>query len=107
MTHQTNVRKSTAPIAPAPPRAPVVYTQDWARQLNRWFENYTRLADFPAALRGGRLILPSLPDNPVGLTVGEVYRDGDVLKVVLENYAYIDPGSVSATGAVGTLTVTP
>lgn len=101
-----DVRQSSAPIPPAPPRAPPEYTQEWARQLNRWFENYTRLAGFPSVLRGGRLYLPSLPDNPLGLIVGEVYRDGDVLKVVLANYAYIGPTSVSAAGSVGTLTVT-
>ena len=106
MTVPTNVRRSTAALPPAPPRAPIEYTQEWARQLNRWIENYTRLADFPAALRGGRLILPSLPDSPVGLIVGEVYRDGDVLKIILENYGYAGTGSVSTTCAVGTLSVT-
>ena len=100
----TNVLKSTAPIPPAPPRAPVEYTQEWARQLNRWFENYTRLADFPSVLRGGRLYLPSLPASGYGLIVGEVYRDGDVLRIVLENGAYMQ--SITGAGSVGTLTVT-
>jgi hypothetical protein len=99
-----DVRQSSAAIPPAPPRAPVEYTQEWARQLNRWFENYTRLADFPAVLRGGRLYLPSLPASGYGLIVGEVYRDGDVLRIVLENGAYMQ--AVVASGSVGTLTVT-
>ena len=101
-----DVRQSTATLPPAPPRAPFEYSQNWAFQLNRWIENYTRLADFPAVLRGCRLYLPSLPDNPVGLIIGEVYRDADVLKIVLANYAYIGPTGLSATGSVGTLTVT-
>jgi hypothetical protein len=56
-------------------------------------------------LRGGRLYLPSLPSSGYGLIVGEVYRDGDLLRIVLEGTGYI--GSLSATGSVGTLTVTP
>lgn len=96
--------KSVATLAPAPPRAPNDYTADWANQLNRWLINYTRLAGFPAVLRGGRLYLPSLPASGYGLIVGEVYRDGDLLRVVLEGSGYI--GGVAATGSVGTLTVT-
>lgn len=95
--------KSSAPIPPAPPRAPNIYTQDWANQINRWLVNYTRLANFPAVLRGGRLYLPSLPGSGYGLIVGEVYRDGDLLRIVLEKNAYI--GGEAATGSVGTLTV--
>lgn len=103
MTH-TNGLTSTAPIPPAPPRAPREYTQDWAFQLNRWIENYTRLADFPAVLRGGRLYLPGLPSSGYGLIVGEVYRDGDILRIVVEDAGYVAP--VAATCEVGTLTVT-
>ena len=98
-----NSSKSTATISPAPPRAPNQYTQDWANQINRWLTNYTRLAGFPAVLRGGRLYLPSLPTSGYGLIVGEVYRDGDLLRIVLEGNGYI--GGVSATGALGTLDV--
>ena len=104
MTHTpSNPAKSTATIEPAPPRAPNEYTQDWANQINRWLTNYTRLAGFPAVLRGGRLYLPSLPTSGYGLIVGEVYRDGDLLRIVLEGNGYI--GGVSATGALGTLDV--
>lgn len=79
------------------------FTADWANQLNRWLTNYTRLAAFPAVLRGGRLYLPSLPASGAGLIVGEVYRDGDLLRIVLEGNCYAQ--TVSATGAVGTLGV--
>lgn len=97
-------RKSTGTVFPAPPRSPSVFTQDWAEQLNRWLVNYTRLAGFPAALRGGRLILPSLPASGYGLNVGEVYRDGNVLKIVLEGSCYV--GGEMAEGRLGTLSVT-
>jgi hypothetical protein len=100
----TDPLKSTATIVPAPPRSPQSWSPDWAEQLNRWLINYIRLANFPAVLRGGRLYLPSLPASGYGLIVGEVYRDGNVLKVVLEGNGYM--GSVAATGFVGTLTVT-
>lgn len=95
--------RSSATTQPAPPRAPLEFTADWANQLNRWLTNYTRLAAFPAVLRGGRLYLPSLPASGYGLIVGEVYRDGDLLRIVLEKNAYI--GGLSAAGSVGTLTV--
>lgn len=95
--------KSSATIQPAPPRAPNEYTADWANQINRWLINYTRLAAFPAVLRGGRLYLPSLPTSGAGLIVGEVYRDGDLLRVVLEGAGYA--GTVSAAGQLGTLGV--
>ena len=100
----TDVTKSVGVIQPAPPRAPRDYTIDWADQLNRWLINYVRIAGFPAVLRGGRLVLPSLPASGYGLIVGEVYRDGDVLRIVLEGGAYMQ--SVVAAGSVGTLTVT-
>jgi hypothetical protein len=99
-----NPTKSVATISPAPPRAPSQYTQDWANQINRWLTNYTRLANFPAVLRGGRLYLPSLPASGYGLIVGEVYRDGDLLRIVLEGSGYVE--GLSTTGSVGTLTVT-
>ena len=83
MTRYLDPTKSSATIAPAPPRAPNQYTQDWANQINRWLTNYTRLANFPAVLRGGRLYLPSLPSSGYGLIVGEVYRDGDLLRYCL------------------------
>lgn len=95
--------KSSATITPAPPRAPNDYTADWANQLNRWLINYTRLAGFPAVLRGGRLYLPSLPGSGAGLIVGEVYRDGDLLRIVIEGAGYVT--GFAAQGSVGTLTV--
>jgi len=95
--------KSSATLQPAPPRAPLEFSADWANQLNRWLINYTRLANFPAVLRGGRLYLPSLPTSGAGLIVGEVYRDGDLLRVVIEGAGYV--GTVSATGQLGTLDV--
>lgn len=100
----TDVTKSVGVIPPAPPRAPNEYTQGWADQLNRWLINYLRIMGFPAVLRGGRLFLPSLPNSGYGLMVGEVYRDGDLLRIVLEGTGYV--GSLSASGSVGTLTVT-
>lgn len=103
MTRYTNPTRSTATTQPAPPRAPLEFSADWANQLNRWLINYTRLANFPAVLRGGRLYLPSLPASGAGLIVGEVYRDGDLLRVVLEGYCYAQ--TIVATGSVGTLTV--
>lgn len=94
-------RNSSATIQPAPPRAPTEYTPDWANQINRWLINYTRLAAFPAVLRGGGLYLPSLPASGANLIVGEVYRDGDILRIVIAGAGYM--GSVSAEGSVGTL----
>lgn len=103
MTRYPNPTRSTATTQPAPPRAPLQFTADWANQLNRWLINYTRLSAFPSVLRGGRLYLPSLPTSGAGLIVGEVYRDGDLLRIVLEGAGYV--GSVSTTGELGTLDV--
>jgi hypothetical protein len=50
------------------------------------------------------LRLLNLPTSGYNLQEGTVFRDGEYLKVVLPNYAYLE--GVSGTASVGTVTVT-
>ncbi len=93
------------PIFPAPPRPPPsgVWTPDYGNQLNRWLENVTNtLTGFTYARLNGMLWVG--PFSPEGLKTGEVFANVNILTVIRLEDAWIWPG-VSATGAVGTITV--
>jgi hypothetical protein len=49
------------------------------------------------------LRLLNLPTSGYNLPEGTVFRDGEYLKVVLPNFAYVQ--GVSGTGAVGSVTI--
>lgn len=88
------------PIFPAPPRPG---TPDYGNQLDRWLRNVTDiLGGFTYGRFSGMLWVG--PTSPAGLKTGEVFANGNVLTVVRLQDAWISPG-VSATGAVGTITV--
>jgi hypothetical protein len=99
MTHQQPV------IIPAPPRPPAgVEPQQYFNEMTRWLENFSRLVAGVHYLRGSGLYLPELDQSAYGLKAGEVWANAGILTWVREG----DNGltGVSATGSVGTLTVT-
>lgn len=95
---------SKAPIQPAPPRAPDVFTAAWANQLTRWLQDQLRLNEFPY-LRGSGLYLLNLPTSGYGLKPGEVFSNAGVLTIVREGDIWL--GSVTSGAEMGSVAVTP
>lgn len=94
-------RSQLIPIFPAVPRPG---SADYQQQLTRWMQNtIDYLAGFIFGRFNGMLLATTFPQTGVGLTPGEVFVDGDILRVVKLGGAYLS--SVSATAAVGTITV--
>lgn len=91
-------------VLPAPPRYTGQDTQDYANQMNRWLDNLYRYVTGITYLRGNGLFLPGLATSGAGLRIGEVFSNAGVLTIVAEGDIWA--GSVSATCAVGTVTVT-
>jgi hypothetical protein len=90
--------------APALPLAPVEYDQQHMAQLIGALRLYFTQSDSNAALQLDGLRLLNLPTSGYNLPEGTVFRDGEYLKIVLPNFAYVE--GVSGTGAVGSVTVT-
>jgi hypothetical protein len=90
--------------APALPLAPTDYDQNQFNQLISVLRLYfTQLdSNTPLQLDGIRLL--NLPTSGYNLREGTVFQDGEYLKIVLPNFAYL--GGVSATVNLGTVTVT-
>lgn len=90
--------------SPALPLAPTDYDQNQFNQLISVLRLYFAQldSDTPLQLDGIRLL--NLPTSGYNLREGTVFRDGEYLKLVLPNFAYL--GSVSATVNLGTVTVT-
>lgn len=93
-------------LLPAPPRPPAEYSLDYGNQLNRWLTNLSELIGGLSYLRGSGLFLSldSLPTTGYGLRPGEVFANDGVLTIVREDDIYL--GSLTATSALGGLTVT-
>ena len=90
--------------APALPLAPPEYDQQHVSQLIGALRLYFAQLDSNVPLQMDGLRLLNLPTSGYNLQEGTVFRDGEYLKVVLPNYAYLE--GVSGTASVGTVTVT-
>ena len=90
--------------APALPLAPLEYDQQHMAQLIGVLRLYFQQLDSNSALQLDGLRLLNLPTSGYNLPDGTVFRDGDFLKIVLPNIAYV--AGVSGTGSLGTVTVT-
>ena len=89
--------------APALPLAPVEYDQQHMAQLIGALRLYFTQSDSNAALQLDGLRLLNLPTSGYNLPEGTVFQDGEYLKIVSLNFAYVQ--GVSGTGAVGSVTV--
>lgn len=96
-------------IIPAPPRPPVDgWTVDYGNQLNRWLENLSRLATSVSYGRfNGLYLADSFPVSAYDLKPGEVFANAGILTVVRSGDVGLSGTSVTATGTLGTITVTP
>ena len=101
------VANPNPPTLPAAPRPTATWSVEYGNQLYRWLtslQNY--YGGFPYLRGSGLFFLPgSLPETGYGLVPGMVFSNAGVLTVVREDDIWV--GSLSATGAVGTVTVTP
>jgi peptidoglycan hydrolase-like protein with peptidoglycan-binding domain len=90
--------------APALPLATPEYNEQQLAQLIGVLRLYFTQLDSNAALQVDGIRLLNLPTSGYNLPNGTVFRDGEFLKVVLPNFAYLQ--GVSGTGNIGTVTVT-
>jgi hypothetical protein len=90
--------------APALPLAPVEYDQQHMAQLIGALRLYFTQSDSNAALQLDGLRLLNLPTSGYNLPEGTVFQDGEFLKIVSLNFAYVQ--GVSGTGSVGSVTIT-
>ena len=89
--------------APALPLATPEYNEQQLAQLIGVLRLYFTQLDSNAALQVDGIRLLNLPTSGYNLPNGTVFRDGEYLKVVLPNIAYVE--GVSGTGAVGSVTI--
>jgi hypothetical protein len=90
--------------APALPLAPLEYDQQHMSQLIGALRLYFTQQDSNVPLQMDGLRLLNLATSGYNLPEGTVFRDGEFLKIVLPNFAYLQ--GVSGTANVGTVTVT-
>jgi hypothetical protein len=89
--------------APALPLATPEYNEQQLAQLIGALRLYFTQLDSNVPLQMDGLRLLNLPTSGYNLPEGTVFRDGEYLKVVLPNFAYLE--GVSGTGAVGSVTI--
>jgi hypothetical protein len=90
--------------SPALPLAPLEYDQQHMSQLIGALRLYFTQQDSNVPLQMDGLRLLNLPTSGYNLPEGTVFRDGEFLKIVLLNFAYVQ--GVSGTGSVGSVTIT-
>ena len=90
--------------SPALPLAPLDYDQQHMSQLIGALRLYFTQQDSNVPLQMDGLRLLNLATSGYNLPEGTVFRDGEFLKIVLPNFAYLQ--GVSGTANVGTVTVT-
>ena len=93
------------PLPHKMPNAPEEYDVSFFNQMNKQIERILNDLNQPALAKAGALYLDinSLPASGYGLRQGFVYRDGSILKIVLDGNAFVLKNSI--TVSLGTLTV--
>jgi hypothetical protein len=89
--------------APALPLATPEYNEQQLSQLISVLRLYFTQLDSNVPIQVDSIRLLNLATSGYNLPEGTVFRDGDNLKIVLRNIAYLE--GVSGTGAVGSVTI--
>jgi hypothetical protein len=89
--------------APALPLATPEYDQQQLSQLIGVLRLYFTQLDSNVPLQADGIRLLNLPTSGYNLPEGTVFRDGEFLKIVSLDFAYVQ--GVSGTGSVGSVTV--
>lgn len=77
------IRRARSPVVPRLPLAPGDYSKEYMDLLVQAIDAGLDNLTMPRAIRTGRIILSAnFPTSATGLRTGEVYRDGNTLRVV-------------------------
>lgn len=90
-------------VRPLFPQAPAEYNQNYTAEVVRAFSLFLEQVQNPGDQRATNITLTNLQDNNQGLETGAVFQVNGVLHITLANQPY--PAGLSATSAVGTVTV--
>ena len=93
-------RNLVRPFFPVPP---VEYQQWYFAEIVRAFSVYLAQQQNPGEGRNTFIVLTALQDNDQGLEPGALFQQGGFVKITQANTPHV--GGLSATGAVGTVTV--
>ena len=94
-------RRTALPIYPDPRRE---YSFEWASNLVRALDQLNTLLKNPGEGRNTKIVLTEVPTSDYGLEAGTVFSVNGQLFVSMLNRPFVD--GLSATGQVGTVTVT-
>lgn len=94
-------RKAPLPIYPD---APGEYNPRWAAGLIRALDQLNSLLRNPGEGRMTKLVVTNMPTSDYGLEAGTLFRQGNQVFISLLDRPI--PSGLSATGSVGTVTVT-
>lgn len=84
--------------------APNDYDRSFLDDLSRKLNQLMTLLKAPGEGRNTTIVLTNLATNDYGLEPGTIFQADGVLRVALANAPYV--GGLSATGSVGSVTVT-
>ena len=89
--------------APRLPDAPGEYSQEYIADLVRALELFIAQERNPGDQRATKMTFTNLPTSDTGLEAGALYRMGNDVRISLIDTAV--PDGASASGAIGTVTV--
>ena len=89
--------------APRLPDAPAEYSQDYVADLIRSLELFISQERSAGEQRATKMTFTDLPASDTGLEAGALYRMGNDVRISLIDMAV--PDGASASGAIGTVTV--
>jgi len=89
--------------APRLPDAPLDYSQEYLADLVRALELFIAQERNAGEQRATKMTFTDLPNSDTGLEAGALYRMGNDVRISLIDTAV--PDGASASGAIGTVTV--
>ena len=91
---------SPAPRLPEPPEN---IDKRYMEDLVRTLQFFITQEQNPGEMRGTKLVLTNLPVSDVGLEVGTLYRNENIVKVSVLDFACPDGSDI--TGSIGSVTI--
>lgn len=98
-------RRALAPAAPVLPNPPDEYDVNYMGRLITTIQSAMQLIENPATLRGGWLNLSAVKFNAFGLTEGDVWVEGNTLKITrIGDFGLVGAGVSMRSGSVNVTT---
>ena len=91
-------------IPPVFPRPSATYSEGYMSDLVRALVSFVTYVRAVGEGRQTTIVLTNLQDSDYGLEPGTIFQDAGVLRIALLNSSF--PSGLSATGSVGSVTVT-